>query len=151
MPKKKRFMVIPREKGAARHGIRTTRGHRKFNQKTGVMYLSEKSEAEEVEARYGLKGSRDVFVYEDDKYATALEAGQWEMKRNQKGGDDLKLIHHYTFSVPDPTQPGGNERVRVKTNDGFTWVSRVVALEEGLEIIPPKRVFRPARREVVYG
>ncbi len=35
--------------------------------------------------------------------------------------------------------PKGNKRVKVKTKDGFTYVSEVIALEQGLEIVKEKR------------
>ena len=40
----------------------------------------------------------------------------------------------------------GNERVKIKTSDGWSWCSRLVAEEEGYEIIPQKR--KAAKAEV---
>jgi len=45
-----------------------------------------------------------------------------------------KKFHKTHFEVVK--EKGGNERVKVKTKDGFTFVSLAYALEEGLEIIP---------------
>jgi len=43
---------------------------------------------------------------------------------------------------------GGNERVKVKTADGYTYMSRVVAEEYGYEIISEKREKRRESAEV---
>jgi hypothetical protein len=53
---------------------------------------------------------------------------------------------HFThFTKPEI---GGNERVKVKTADGYTFVSRAVAEDEGLEIVPKRRRTRRTRAEV---
>ena len=44
-----------------------------------------------------------------------------------------KKFHKTHFSAIK--ERGGNERVKVKTSDGWRWCSRVVAEEEGFEII----------------
>jgi len=44
-----------------------------------------------------------------------------------------KKFHKTHFGVVK--EKGGNERVKVKTKDGFTFISRIVAEEEGFEII----------------
>lgn len=46
---------------------------------------------------------------------------------------------------------GGGERVRVKTSDGFTIMSREVAEEEGYEILPQRRDKRRKGAEVKNG
>jgi hypothetical protein len=43
---------------------------------------------------------------------------------------------------------GGNDRVKVRTADGYTFVSRAVAEDEDLEIVPKKRRKRRTRAEV---
>jgi hypothetical protein len=102
------------------------------------MWISDKAEAEEIDHTYGMKGRGDVFVVEDEKYSHALNAEQWDMKFGEQGGQ-LKTVHHYTQPGADRKQAQGNERVKVKTADGFTFVSRVIAEEEGMEILPQKR------------
>jgi hypothetical protein len=94
MPKKK-FMVVPREKLISLSGLDTTRGHRNFGKKNKVMYVSEPSEAAEIDARYGLKGGTgDVMVFEDDRYSKALKAEHWDINKNN--GEPVYL-HHYIF------------------------------------------------------
>lgn len=46
---------------------------------------------------------------------------------------------------------GGSERVRVRTSDGFTFMAREVAEEEGFEILPQKREKRRKGAEVKNG
>ena len=47
--------------------------------------------------------------------------------------------HNYTFSGVDMKNRGGNERVRVKTTSGYTYMSREQAEELELEIVSQKR------------
>lgn len=100
MAKQKRWLVIPREKATALKGMVTSFGRRKFHHKTGVTYVSSKAEAEEIDHKYGMKGRRDVMVFEDERYSHALNAESWEMKRdNRTGGDYVKTLHHYSQLV----------------------------------------------------
>jgi hypothetical protein len=116
MPKKKKYMVMARDKKTALSGITTKRGgHRSFGSKTTAMWISDKAEAEEIEHTYGMKGSGDVFVTEDEKYSYAKNAEQWDMKFDEKGSH-LKTIHHYTFgqmgvSLPDRNKLLGTVKV----------------------------------------
>jgi hypothetical protein len=54
-------------------------------------------------------------------------------------------VHFTHFTKPET---GGNERVKVKTADGYTFVSLAVAEEEGYEIVPQKRNKRRKGAEV---
>lgn len=136
--KKKKWMVVSRDKKTSLTGITTQRGgHRTFGKKTSAMWISDKHEAEEIDHKYGMKGKGDVFVVEDEKYSYAVNGEQWDMNFTEKGGQ-LKTVHHYTFSGVDMQARGGGERVRVKTADGHTVVSREYAVSEGLEILPQK-------------
>jgi hypothetical protein len=147
MAKKKKYIVVARDKKTALAGVSTERGgHRSFGKKTSSMWIGDKSEAEEIDQKYGLKGRGDVFVLEDEKYSYAANGEQWDMKFDERGGH-LKTIHHYTQPAVDLTRRGGNERVRVKTADGYTIVSHVTAVEEGLQIVSRKRI-RRKRAEV---
>lgn len=47
-----------------------------------------------------------------------------------------KKVHKTHFGVLKTS--GGNQRVKVETADGFTYMSRQVAVELGLKIISPK-------------
>ena len=46
---------------------------------------------------------------------------------------------------------GGHEKVKVRTADGFAFMSRIVAEEEGYEIISEKRSERRESAEVTNG
>lgn len=91
MAKKKKFAVYARSKEAALHGFDTSRGHRDFG-KTSVLYVSDPSEAKEIDQTYGKKGTMDLYVHEDDQYERALNAETWDVKDGQ-----VKTLHHYTF------------------------------------------------------
>lgn len=126
---KKRFMVVPRTQSAMMNGLDTTKGKFGFNGKTAR--IVDESLASEIDTQHGLKGSGDVWVHQDENL-------EWHEK-NDGLTDGRKLgIHHYTFQGKDIRAGGGNERVKVKTKDGFTYVSRIKAEEEGLEIVPNK-------------
>lgn len=116
MAKKKKYMVVARDKRTALTGLTTQRGgHRAFGRKTQSMWLSDRAEAEEIDHKYGMKGRGDVFVVEDEKYSYALNGEQWDMKFGEKGGE-LKTVHHYTFTAPDLSHfrtPKAGDRKRV--------------------------------------
>jgi hypothetical protein len=97
--KKKKFLVIPREGSAVLNGIQTSRGHRKFNGKT-YMHISDPSEAREIDQKYGKTGTQDVYVAEDEQYSRALNGEKWEIQSSLRG-DNVKLLHNYTFSGVD--------------------------------------------------
>lgn len=146
MPKKKKFLVIPREGNAVLNGIHTSRGHRKFNGKT-YMHISDPSEAREIDQKYGKTGTQDVYVAEDEQYARALNGEKWEVKSSLRG-DNVKLLHNYTFaqmgiSLPDRERLVGTRKI---IND----VAYVYVMREGkLKLSPaPKRQRRATRREV---
>jgi len=52
-----------------------------------------------------------------------------------------KKLHKTHFGIV--SEKGGNERVKVKTKDGFTYLPRIVAEEEGYEIIVRKHAKSP--------
>ena len=61
---------------------------------------------------------------------------------SQNTGYEGKLGHEKKFHKTHfgaIKQSNGNERVKIKTQDGWTWCSRFVAEDEGLEIISQKR------------
>jgi hypothetical protein len=138
--KKKKFMVMARGEKIQTEGITTGKGHRTFGQKS-VMWISDPAEAREIDTEYGMKGKRQVAVTTDQQY-------EWALNNDNQLGTKLGNIHHYTFSGFIPKEDwGGNEKVRVRTEDGYTVMSRAIAEEEGYEIIPQKRnKRREARR-----
>ena len=96
----------------------TVGGRPKAFQKNGTFETSDPGEAAEIDKVLGAKGTGEVVVtpYDD----------------NEPG-------HNYRFTGVDLKRRGGGERVKVKTAGGFTFVSREVAIEEGLEIIPKRK------------
>lgn len=129
--KKKKYIVLPRNGKVFENGLTTGKGHRKFK-KSGAMWITDEAEAREIEHEYGMKGKRQVAVTTDQQY---------EWSANNEGGNGTKMdnIHNYTFQGVDMEKRGGNERVKVKTVDGYTFMSQEQAEELGYEIIPQKR------------
>ena len=138
--KKKKYIVLPRNGTIFEKGLTTGKGHRKFK-KSGAMWITDEAEAREIEHEYGMKGKRQVAVTTDQQY-------EWSSNNDGGNGTRMDNIHHYTFQGVDYASRGGGERVKVKTEDGFTFVSRDVAEEEGYEIIPQKREKRRKGAEV---
>lgn len=110
----------------------------------GARYISDDGEAEELNKSHGLKGSGEVWVHEDP----VLE---WSLKHDGETDGHNLTIHNYTFQGVDKSKLGGNDRVKVRTEDGYTFISRAIAEEEGLEIIPKRRRVRRKDAEVKDG
>jgi hypothetical protein len=129
--KKKRYIVVPRTEGVKQTGIRTGKGKLSFGAKT-AQWVDDPAVAREIDTQYGLKGSGDVWVAQDENL---------EWHEHHDGNTDGKKVatHHYTFQGVDMRTGGGNERVRVKTKDGYTFVSLAVAREEGYQIIKVRK------------
>jgi hypothetical protein len=138
--KKQRYIVVPRTEEAKRKGIKTGKGNLTFGKKT-AQWVDDPAVAQEIDTQHGLKGSGDVWVEQDENL-------EWHERHDGMTDGRNAGIHHYTFAGVDVAARGGNERVRVKTKDGFTFVSRIVAEEEGYKIVPQKRKARRTRAEV---
>lgn len=93
--------------------------------------------ANEIRAKH----KKDLNVVEDPRH-------EWHLKNDRQTDGHNVSIHHYTFSGVDMKNRGGNERVKVKTEDGFTFMSREKAEELDLEIIEQKREKRRKGAEV---
>ncbi len=133
MAKKRRFVVKPRTPFVMENGLSTTKGNVGFGGKTQKI-LTDESLAREIDTEYGVNGKRDVYVYEDDRL-------EWH-DANDKETDGMnhdKGGHRYFFGALDLSKPGGNERVLVKTRDGYSIMSRVLAEEEGLQIVKRRK------------
>jgi hypothetical protein len=141
--KKKRYIVVPRTEEAKRRGIKTGKGNLTFGRKT-AQWVDDPAIAREIDNEYGRKGSMDVWVAQDENL-------EWHERHDGMTDGRNAGIHHYTFAGVDTQARGGNERVRVKTKNGYTFVSRLVAEEEGYTIVPQKRRARRKRAEVNHG
>lgn len=93
-------------------------GRVKKFEKNGTFETTDAGEAAEINKVLGAKGTGEVVVT--------------SYKEKEHG-------HTYTFKGVDWEKRGGNETVRVKTADGFTYVSRLVAEEEGYEIVKERK------------
>lgn len=125
MPKKQKHIIMARTKEMMSDGIETSKGKKEFG-KHSVMWVDDAGEAREIEKRY--KGK--VAVTLDQQYT-------WSVNNDGGNGTRMDNIHNYTFQGVDTKNPGGNRRVKVKTADGYTFVSEEVALEMGYEIVEP--------------
>lgn len=143
MAKKKKFIVLPRNGNIFEKGLTTGRGHRKFK-KAGAMWITDEAEAREIEHEYGMKGKKQVAVTTDQQY---------EWSANNENGDGTKMdnIHNYTFQGVDMSG------IKTTRDNGYVWVykggsqvrmRRSQANEEGLEIVPQKRLERRKGAEV---
>lgn len=137
---KKSFTVVARNDKIRRQGLVTDKGTKSFEGKSALQ-VYDAGEAKELKEKY----KRDINIIEDERH-------EWHMKHdNQTDGHNVD-IHHYTFSGVDMNNKGGNERVKVKTADGYTFMALEVAEELGLEIIlPQKREKRRKSAEVTNG
>lgn len=149
MPKKKRYIVVPRTKKAILDGLDTTKG--KFNFGTGTARFIDESLANEIDTQHGLKGSGDVWVERDENL-------EWH-EHHDKNTDGRKVsIHHYTFAGVDTSH------LKPTRDNGYVWVyfdgkqkriTRQQAEEEGLEIVENKvrnhRNPKHGKSKVIHG
>lgn len=121
--KKKRFMVMKRTSEDVT--IDVGRGKRKFWKDVGgkadVMYVDSASEAADIEAVYGRKGTNEVWV---------KEHGNMGHERTYKEGG----VHSYFFG-----QPKENKWVWANVDGEVKQVLESVAVEYGLPIVNPRR------------
>lgn len=136
---KKKMIVLPRTKKISESGVELNGKKMDFHQGK-ALWMRDEGEARELQAKY----PRDIAVTLDQQYT-------WHANNEQGNGTRMDNIHNYTFQGVDYKSRGGGERVKVKTDDGFTYVSREVAEEEGYEIIPQRREKRRKGAEVKDG
>lgn len=117
--KKKSFTVVARNKRSKYNEL--------FKGK-GSVQVYDSGVADEIKSKYG----KDVGVVEDERH-------EWHLKNDKQTNGHNLDIHHYTFSGVDMKKRGGNERVKVKTADGYTFVSRDIAEEHDMEIVEETR------------
>lgn len=140
LAKKKRFMVVPRTTGVQQTGIKTGKGQLTFGKKT-AQWIDDPAVAKEIDTQYGLKGTGDVWVAQDENL-------EWHEKHDGLTDGKMKGIHNYTFAGVDMEKKGGNKRVKVKTNDGFTYMAEAVAIEMGYEIVEKGKKNEGLRKEL---
>lgn len=125
--KKKKHIVLARNRRVSEQGIDLDGQHMKFTQGS-ALWVADEGKARALQQKY----PKDIAITEDQQYT-------WAANNDFGNGTQMNNIHKYTFSGIDMKQRGGGERVKVKTADGYTFVSREVAEEEGLTIIPNRR------------
>jgi hypothetical protein len=149
MTKKRKFIVMPREKNVVLDGITTERAHREFNGKT-YLHVDDPGEARDIDLKYGKQGTQEVFVAEDEQYARALDGEKWDVTSTLKG-TNVKLLHNYRFTGVDMTG------IRTTRDNGYVWVrrdgkqvrvKRETAVAEGWQIVSQKRRRRRRGAEV---
>lgn len=120
MAKKKKFMVIARNKKIQETGVTTGKGHRTFGEKS-VMWISDPAEAREIETQYSKK---DIAVTTDQQY-------EWSLNNDNQNGTKLNNIHKYTFQGVDTSY----FKVWVQVNGRLKRVTKDEAKRKGYEII----------------
>lgn len=140
MAKKKRYMVVPRTAGIQQTGIKTGKGKLTFGEKT-AQWVDDPAVAREIDTQYGMKGSGDVWVAQDENL-------EWHEHHDGHTDGRKVSIHHYTFAGVDMQKKGGNKRVKVKTADGYTYMAEQVAIELGYEIVEKEKKDERVRKEL---
>ena len=133
MSKKRRYIVVPRTTEATKNGLVTGKGKVDFKGKTAA-WVSDPAQAEEINTQYGLKGSGDVWVEQDENL-------EWHDKHDGLTDGKMTGIHHYTFQGVDMSN------IRTTRDNGYVWahrdgkqvrMPRQEAIEENLEIVGVK-------------
>jgi len=122
MAKKKKFQAIKADVGNYKGIVHDGKEYRFGSNDTFT--FSDEGLARELDSMYGKKGSQKLAITAYDDHTTR------------------ELGHKYTFQGVDMESRGGNERVKVRTADGFTFMSREKAEELELEIVEQKRIKR---------
>jgi hypothetical protein len=123
MAKKKRYIVVPRTEGMKQQGLKTGKGHLHFG-KTTAAWVTDPSVAREIDFEYGMKGSGDVWVAQDENL-------EWHDKHDA-GTDGKNVgIHHYTFSGVDTD----HFKVWVIKRGKLVRVTKAQAKDKGYKIV----------------
>lgn len=93
MAKKRRYIVVPRTTGIKETGLKTGKRHLKFGTKT-ARWVDDPAEAREIDAHYGVKGTGDVWVEQDENL-------EWHDKHDGLTDGKMTGVHHYTFAGVD--------------------------------------------------
>lgn len=133
-------MVVPRTAGIQQTGIKTGKGKLTFGENT-AQWVDDPAVAREIDTQYGMKGSGDVWVAQDENL-------EWHEHHDGHTDGRKVSIHHYTFAGVDMQKKGGNKRVKVKTADGYTYMAEQVAIELGYEIVEKEKKDERVRKEL---
>jgi hypothetical protein len=100
--------VVPRTQNIKANGLKTGKRHLKFGKKT-ARWIDDPAEAREIDAAYGLKGSGDVWVEQDENL-------EWHEHHDGNTDGRKVSIHHYTFGqmgtqLPDRAALIGKKKV----------------------------------------
>lgn len=87
--RKKRYIVVPRTEQAMMDGVRTGKRKLNFGNKT-ARWVDDPAEAHEIDTHYGLKGTGDVWVEQDENL-------EWHANNGEQTDGRNRGIHHYTF------------------------------------------------------
>jgi hypothetical protein len=130
MPKKKRYIVVPRTTGIQQTGLKTGKGTLSFKGKT-AMWVDE-SVASEIDTQHGLKGSKQVWVAQDENL-------EWHEKNDgQTDGRKILGIHKYTFAQMGTHLPPRDKLIgKLKVIGGSKYMYE---MKDGkLKLVPYKK------------
>lgn len=97
--KKRRYIVVPRTINAQKKGLRIGAGNMTFGRKT-ARWVDDPEVAREIDKEYGVKGSGDVWVAQDENL-------EWHEKHDGQTDGRKRGVHHYTFGAM--TSPAAQE------------------------------------------
>jgi hypothetical protein len=127
MPKKRRYIVVPRTENVKQTGITTGKGKLTFGKKT-AQWVDDPVIADEIDKTHGLKGSGDVWVHQDENL-------EWH-EQNEGLTDGRTLgIHHYTFAQAGVVLPDRKKLLKkTKTIGGVKY--RYIEQDGKMKLVP---------------
>lgn len=128
--KKRRYIVVPRTPGIQETGLQTGKRHLNFGKKT-ARWIDDPAEAREIDAQYGLKGSGDVWVEQDENL-------EWHAKHDEGTDGKMTGIHRYTFAGVDTARIRKSISGKIKIINGTKY--RYTNVGGKLKLIPVRAV-----------
>lgn len=104
-------------------GLKTGKRHLKFGTKT-AKWIDDPAEAREIDTQYGLKGSGDVWVEQDENL-------EWHESHDRATDGRNVGIHHYTFAGVDTS----HFKVWVLKRGRLVRTTKAQAKEKGYKIV----------------
>lgn len=132
MAKKKKFIVLARNKKTSERGLELDGQHLNFERGKGAaLWVADEAKAKALQQKY----PRDVAVTLDQQYT-------WHSNNDQGNGTRMDNIHNYTFQGVDM------RGIRTTRDNGYVWVQqdgkqvrmkREDAIREGYVIVLEKQ------------
>lgn len=146
MPKKKRYIVVPRTEGVKETGIQTGKGRLTFGDKS-AQWVDDPAIAREIDTTHGLKGSGDVWVEQDENL-------EWHERHDGMTDGKNLGIHRYTFQGVDTSHlkhTHDNGKVWAWVGNVQKRMKREEAIQNGYQIVKQKRRKRASDRREAGG